>query len=402
MRIDDDIPLKLEDITPDWLTRALQSSGLIASNKVISIDAQIIGEETGFLGLVARLIPEYAAPETDAPTSLILKMPTPLKNRILGQSLGVYEKEIRFYRDLQSRLNVDTPRHYFSALNAFDDPQVVLRRLTWINWLPLPLVALVALAMTAWIGLFPRRYVLLIENLGDHRMGDQYEGCSQEDVRRVLTAMADLHAQFWDSETLDQLSWIVPIEMTAKLAQLSYLQSVERYKAAFRHQLSARRMALLDWLKTHGIALTEAQGSASRTLLHGDFRLDNLCFDDEQQRILILDWQTMTTGSAGVDLAYFLSAALPLSASESDIEDLLTHYQHALAQRGVNVSRPRLKWQYDMGMLSMLHRVAPVMFQEQLDIGHARGPALIQDWVDKTFKKLDHVNFETILEDAPD
>jgi hypothetical protein len=55
-----------------------------------------------------------------------------------------------------------------------------------------------------------------------------------------------------------------------------------------------------------------------------------------------------------------------------------------------------------MGMLSMLHRVAPVMFQEQLDIGHARGPALIQDWVDKTFKKLDHVNFETILEDAPD
>ena len=109
MRIDDDIPLKLEDITPDWLTRALQSSGLIASNKVISIDAQIIGEETGFLGLVARLTPEYAAPETDAPTSLILKMPTPLKNRILGQSLGVYEKEIRFYRDLQSRLNVDSP-----------------------------------------------------------------------------------------------------------------------------------------------------------------------------------------------------------------------------------------------------------------------------------------------------
>ena len=58
----------------------------------------------------------------------------------------------------------------------------------------------------------------------------------------------------------------------------------------------------------------------------------------------------MTTGSAGVDLAYFLSAALSLSASESDIEDLLTHYQHALAQRGVNVSHPRLKWQYDMGM----------------------------------------------------
>ena len=35
--------------------------------------------------------------------------------------------------------------------------------------------------------------------------------------------------------------------------------------------------------------------------------------------MLILDWQTMISGSAGMDLAYFLSAALPIDATEEQV-----------------------------------------------------------------------------------
>lgn len=401
MRIQTDVPFALEDITPSWLTEALASQGLLKSAKVTCLDARVIGEETGFLGLVAILTPTYSSPEPGAPGSLILKIPTPLKNRKLGQSLGVYEKEIRFYRDLKPTLNVRTPAHYYSALDAFDDPEEVLVRLARINRLPMLLVALVALAWNLWVGLFPRHYVLLIEDLSHYRMGDQLAGCSREDAKCALTAMATLHAQFWNSEALDALRWIVPAEMTGKLIHLMYLQSIERYKKSESTTLSRHQLALIDWIKDHGIALVEIQRGVARTLLHGDFRLDNLCFDDQSGDALILDWQTMTTGSAGTDLAYFLSAALPFEAPESDVEGLIEYYRVALGRCGVAVSEAALNWQYEVGMLSMLHRVAPVMVQDHLELGEARGPELMQSWISKTFKRLERVDFETILERMP-
>lgn len=396
-----DIPFRLDEITADWLTKALRGNGLLKNAEVIKLTHRIIGQETGFLGLVVILEPTYSEVEADAPESLVLKIPTPLKNRRMGQSMGVYEKEIRFYRDLKSKLRVRTPTHFYSALNAFDDPDMVLERLRKLNRLPIPLIALLAVVVTWFIGLFPRRYVLLIEDVSHLRMGDQLNGCSENDVRRVLGAMATLHAQFWESEELTAMKWVAPIELTSKLIQLMYLQSVEKYKRASESHLTEREMALINWLKVNGVRLTEVQAMGPRTLLHGDFRLDNLCFDDATDEVLVMDWQTMTSGSAGMDLAYFLSAALPLETTEAEINSLIDYYRQRLKDHGVDVSMEQLRWQYEVGMLSMLHRIAPILFQEQLEIGTGRGPELMQGWIDKTFRKLEEVDFEHIFEKMP-
>jgi len=339
--------------------------------------------------------------EVQAPESLVLKIPTPLKNRRMGQSMGVYEKEIRFYRELKPKLPVRTPAHFYSALNAFDDPDLVLERLRKLHRLSLPLIALLAVVVTWFIGLFPRRYVLLIEDVSHLRLGDQLNGCSENDVRRVLATMAALHAHFWESEELTTMTWVAPVELTSKLIHLTYLQSVEKYKRASKGRLTEREIALIDWLKINGVRLTEVQAAGPRTLLHGDFRLDNLCFDDATNEVLVMDWQTLITGSAGMDLAYFLSAALPLETTEAEISSLIEYYRQCLKQGGVEVSIERLRWQYEAGMLSMLHKIAPILFQEQLEIGTGRGPQLMQAWIDKTFRKLEAVDFEHIFEKMP-
>jgi thiamine kinase-like enzyme len=213
--------------------------------------------------------------------------------------------------------------------------------------------------------------------------------------------MATFHAQFWGSEELDRMTWIAPVAYTSKVIHSMYRQSAKKLKSANEGLLTDRQTRLIDWLYEHGIELSEAQGEHPRTLLHGDFRLDNICFDDGSDDVLLFDWQTMQSGSAGMDLAYFLSAAMPLGTSEDKIGELIEHYRQKLIDLGIEVSPERMRWQYDVGMLSNLHRIAPALYQDQIEFGKERGPEMINGWIDKTFGKLENIEFEGILDRKP-
>jgi thiamine kinase-like enzyme len=401
MNIQSEVPFSLNDIDASWLTMALREGGVLGDGEVTGFTHKIIGEETGFLGEVAILYLQYSGDASDAPSTLVLKIPTALKNRVMGQTIGVYEKEIRFYSSLRKDLKIRSPKHYYSALSAADDPDVTLERMEGLNKLPIWLIKFLAAIVTLIIGLMPRRYVLLIEDVSYLRLGDQAKGCSEADVEKALDTMALLHAQYWGSDELEKMSWIAPLYTTAKIMHMTYLQAVDKYTKANLEHLSARQLQLIEWLKDNGIRLTEVLGEHPRTLLHGDFRLDNLCFDDNVGEVLLLDWQTMLSGCAAVDLAYFLSAALPLETTDERIEELLEYYRQGLAKNGIEISSDRLHWLYEVSMLSMLHKIAPILFQEQLDLGSERGPEIMRDWIEKTYKKLEKVDFENILEQAP-
>ena len=101
-----EVPFSLKDITVDWFTVALRESGLIDDEKIVSLTYNVIGEEAGFNGEVAIFKLEYSDRRSRAPNSMVLKIPTALKNRTLGQTMGLYEKEIRFYRDLASTISI--------------------------------------------------------------------------------------------------------------------------------------------------------------------------------------------------------------------------------------------------------------------------------------------------------
>lgn len=396
----EEVPFSLADINSQWLTQALQESGVLGQESVVDFTCRNIGD-VGFNGEVAILELQYSDPECNAPNSMVLKIPTALKNRILGQTMGLYEKEIRFYRDLKPELGIRVPSHYYSALDIADDPDVVLERMYGLNKLPMWLIAGLTKLVSWMIGKTPRRYVLLIEDLSSYRMGDQMQGCSDDDARRVLCAMAKLHGQFWKSEELANMSWIAPVSSTTKIIHMMFLQSIGKFRTANKHLLSDRQSRLFDWVREHGMALTEKLGEESGTLLHGDVRLDNICFDDVSGDALLFDWQTMQNGPAGMDLAYFLSAAVPIDAGEPAVNDLITYYHEQLALNGVEITPARLRWQYELGMLAMVHRIAPTLHGDQMDLGSDRGREMMQQWVEKILARLEHVKFETILEEVP-
>ena len=396
-----DVPFCLDEISADWLTQALREGGVLTDERVTDFSHKVIGEGAGFNGEVAILSLQYSQRPADAPESMVLKIPTALKNRVLGQTMGLYEKEIRFYRDLQPTLTLRTPRHYYSALDTFDDPDLVLGRMEGLNRMPIWLISILSKVASFVIARTPRRYALLIEDLSGYRLGDQMDVCSDEDTRRVLVAMAKFHGQFWDSSTLSTMSWVAPVAVTSRIIQMMFLQSIDKYRSANADSLSDRQLALIKWLKENGIALTEKMGEEPATLLHGDVRLDNVCFDDASDEVLLFDWQTMTRGPAGMDLAYFLSATVPAEASDSKISELIDFYHDQLREAGVTISPARLRWQYEIGMLAMLHRILPTLFRDEMDLGAERGPQMMQAWVDKIFSRVEGIEFETVLDRIP-
>lgn len=79
-------------------------------------------------------------------------------------------------------------------------------------------------------------------------------------------------------------------------------RQIERWSRQYRASETARIEAmerLIDWLPAH------VPPQESTSLVHGDFRLDNLVFHPSEPRIVaVLDWELSTLGDPLVDFAY--------------------------------------------------------------------------------------------------
>jgi aminoglycoside phosphotransferase (APT) family kinase protein len=74
----------------------------------------------------------------------------------------------------------------------------------------------------------------------------------------------------------------------------------KQYRAAQTDELDAMQ-ALIDWLPAHCPA-----EAGKPSLVHGDFRIDNLIFHRDEPKVrAVLDWELSTIGHPLADLAYF-------------------------------------------------------------------------------------------------
>ena len=76
--------------------------------------------------------------------------------------------------------------------------------------------------------------LILMEDLGDARMADQVSGADLADACAVIDAGAQLHATWWESERLAELSWLRPLNNPAYMAVgEQYSQSWPAFAAMF-------------------------------------------------------------------------------------------------------------------------------------------------------------------------
>ena len=154
-----DIPKSPDDLSPEWLTAALQSGGA-GNARVASFEYEPIAAGVGFLGKLGRLRLRHAEGGEGLPRTLIVKQPTQdAKSRQLAMMFRFYEREVCFYRDVGSAAGIRVPTMYFGAA----DPK-------------------------------SGDFVMLMEDLAPARLGDQLAGCTAEDARSAVGALARCHA----------------------------------------------------------------------------------------------------------------------------------------------------------------------------------------------------------------
>ena len=284
---DDQVLERPDDLTASWL------SDKIGAGAVASFAVERIG--TGQMSECYRVVLKYADAGSDGPRSVVLKVAaTDPISRQTGLALGLYEREVCFYRDVAPGIAGPIAPCYHAAVDTST-------------------------------GVFD----LLLGDAGPAVVGDEIAGATTEQARLGVVELGRLHGPLLGDTALAEASWLnreSPLNQ-AMITPL-YAGFVDRYgeQIAPNHRLVCERLVgAFD-------GYVEAEAGQMRGLVHGDYRLDNMLFGTAgaDRALTVVDWQTVSWGPALTDLAYFLGTALPAQDRREHYDALLLAYHEAL------------------------------------------------------------------------
>ena len=292
------IPETTAGITVGWL------NDVLGRDDITALHAEDLGEGLGLLGEVARLHLTYAAGAA-GPVTVIAKCQSPApENRIVGQLIGFYGREVNFYNHLAGSVPVRVP----ACLHAEVAPEGA-------------------------------PFVVLLEEVTGARTIDQIAGASRADAELVVDTAIALHAAFWDNGRLDGVDWLpalnTPLNLAAAAMAEAKLPDFVKYWSGtlpddavqFVVDLTPHYPALLDWWVAE----------AAPTLVHFDYRADNFLVGGSAGDgvVTVLDWQFCMRGPGPWDIANFLAASITTDNRRAWEDDLVHRYHDGLFAAGV-------------------------------------------------------------------
>ena len=351
------IPQEGSEFTADWFTDLFQEQYGAA---VLDVSREVIGTGVGFVGEIHRCFLSWDATRGDLPASVIVKVPSKLPlNRSLGEGLQLYEREVIAYEKLSSNMGLPMPNVLYSAMD--DDPTPWLDSV--INFLfsrlPLGGVSWLTVKFLELASKNPRlrRYVLVLEDIADARPPSQVEGGSLDDALISLETLAKFHAHHWmNEESIAVSDRIWALNRLPKVSQASYARNREEFIGRFGELVGDEKMRVIDDTQDRLEDLLAPLAQDPWTLLHGDYRLDNIMFRPNGE-IVVIDYQLLSKGRPGWDVAYFITTALSADY-KSEEETMLKHYHETLLRAGItNYSFEELVDDVELTKLLLAHRL---------------------------------------------
>lgn len=353
-------PTTTSELTAEWVDEALQASGTVpdgASVQRLILDPANAG--VGFMGEVAAVGIEYSGDAGDAPTNVVAKFPTQSPEiKTMMFPTRIYEREHRFYRELVDHSPVRTPAIYHITCEPAGEPEA-------------------------------ERYLLLMEDLSHLRLGDQVAGMSFDDAAAALVGLGAHHSRFWNGVGLERADYVPVINGPLNQAGAHiYDVSLPGFMEAFGESVMPELEGFVAGYAAQRGRIIDELAAMPHTLVHFDFRADNLFFDGDE--VAVIDWQAISKGGGAADVGYFLSQNLSVEDRRTHEVELLSIYHQALVAGGVEG--------YDLDTLGRDYRVGiecgwviPVLAVGSLDFTSERAVALWTEVIGRTQQALiDH------------
>jgi hypothetical protein len=280
-----------------WFTKVLREGGH-ASAPVTAVDARPLAF-TGAVGDMARFGLAYGDDGEPGPSSVVAKIRGTSPVQLgMDNTMGLYTRETRFYGELAGRVPVGTPRIFYIG-DGTTTP-------------------------------------LLMEDLGGLRPGDQMEGLSVPDAERILDALADMHAEFWNSPEV-KAGWLA--EPAEGVYAGMIVQLVASGVATLRERYAGRApdgvLAGVAEMAPRWADVLRRCAEGPKTLVHNDCRLDNILFRDDGTPVFI-DWQVVARTRGTQDVANLLAGSMNIDDLRDNWERLLRHYHDRLRAGAVD------------------------------------------------------------------
>jgi aminoglycoside/choline kinase family phosphotransferase len=258
--------------------------------------------------------------------------------RQLLAAFAGYAREVRFYREIASRIGISTPRCFFAHYDRAEG-----------------------------------EFLLLLEDLSPASTVDMEQGLSLAQAELVLDQLAEMHARFW--QRVDGLDWLqLSPELVVTMRDrfvVALPKFAARYGARYPEIARAGRyMAVL--LADAGIMAQVRR--APLTLAHNDVHVNNLLLPGAAGgRFALIDWQSITVSRHGTtDVARVLGVCITPELRRKSGRALLGYYHARLRARGVRgYGRLALEFRLRQEMTAMV--IVGVLAYDTLDFAGEHG-----------------------------
>jgi len=347
------IPAGPDEVDAAWMSTATRW-------RVDTVDIEQIGIGIGVSSAVYRA----TLTGSDCPNSVIVKLAALAPEAAYtSTALGMYRREVEFFNGLAERCPIRVPAGHYAAINEEGS-----------------------------------EFVVVMEDMAGNRVPDQLLGVSLTDAECAIDALADWHIEWWrDIDGLEEQGAAVPLGTPVYPAVLPglFAEGWSKIEAEAPHCLTG----LEDIGARFGDAiapLLQQLDQSPNTLLHGDFRSDNMMYGPNDELIL-LDFQITSTGSGAYDLAYFITQSLGAELASEHERTLIDRWTQRIVGSGIDAADVATVWD-DYRAAALFCLVYPVVASRGMDLlGDPRQMSLVEVMMSRMKRASDDLNLAELL-----
>jgi hypothetical protein len=340
---------------------ANETIGHVYPEKITGVEIHGLGEGVGLMSSIAR---GHLTFESGREETVIVKCVARTENSKLSKGLNFYKNEINFYLHLAQETPIRIPRCLYASV----DPVT-------------------------------QDFLLVLEDLGDEKAGDQLQGCTEKERLVAFSRAAELHATFWGrAAEFDWLNYQVDMKTILFRRDRILRPGIEPTIERFPDYFSGDRADIVRKIGDQYIDLFLHAMGGEPTIIHGDYRVDNvfLTGSPDDPDIIAFDWQNTMGGNGTHDIAYFSAGGCDAALRGESEQQALKHYHDILKDRGVEgYSFEECIEQYRYNILVTM--ITPIAICGTLDQGNERGVKLGTTMLERALTALESMSCSDLL-----